>query len=142
MKANFYGSFTQSATCQVGFKHNEETGELQDVYKPIKDLLPMVNPVDFEITGWDISGHNLYEACKRAHVLEPTLIEQLKEDLQQIKPMKAALNPEFIASNQADRADNVFEGSNSEIIEKLREDIRNMKEKCDKVIVLWTANTE
>ena len=81
MKANFYGSFTQSATCQVGFKHNEETGELQDVYRPVKDLLPMVNPVDFEITGWDISGHNLYEACKRAHVLEPTLIELLKEDL-------------------------------------------------------------
>lgn len=74
-KANFYGSFTQSATAQVGFKYDEKTGSLHDVYKPIKDLLPMVNPVDFDITGWDISGLNLYESCKRARVLEPTLIE-------------------------------------------------------------------
>lgn len=72
----------------------------------------MVNPIDFEISGWDISGFNLYDACKRAHVLEPTLIEQLKEDLIKIKPLPAALNPDFIASNQADRADNVFEGNN------------------------------
>lgn len=80
----------------------------------------MVNPCDFDITGWDISGHDLYQACKRARVLEPTLIEQLKEELQQIKPLPAALNPEFIASNQADRADNVFEGTNEEIVAKLR----------------------
>jgi hypothetical protein len=32
-------------------------------------------------------------------VLEPHLIEQLKEDLQNIVPMKAVLNPDFIASN-------------------------------------------
>jgi myo-inositol-1-phosphate synthase len=59
----------------VGFKHNEETGELEDVYKPVKELLPMVSPIDFEITGWDISGKNMYEACRRARVLEPDLIE-------------------------------------------------------------------
>lgn len=51
---------------------------------PINELLPMVNPVDFEISGWDISKNNLYEACLRSHVLEPTLIEQLKDDLTKI----------------------------------------------------------
>ena len=99
MRANFYGSFTQSATTHCGFKHNKETGHLQDVFKPIKELLPMVNPVDFNISGWDISGANLYEAAKRSHVLEPTLIEQLKDDLSAITPLKAVLNPDFIASN-------------------------------------------
>jgi len=59
----------------------------------------MVSPVDFDISGWDISGHNLYEAAKRAHVLEPTLIEKLKNDLEIITPLKACLNPDFIASN-------------------------------------------
>ena len=48
---------------------------MKDVHKPIKDLLPMVNPVDFEIGGWDISNVNLYEAAKRSKVLEPTLVE-------------------------------------------------------------------
>lgn len=41
----------------------------------------MANPVDFEVSGWDINGSNLYEAALRSRVLEPTLIEQLREDL-------------------------------------------------------------
>jgi myo-inositol-1-phosphate synthase len=102
----------------------------------------MVDPCDFEITGWDISGCNLYEACKRARVLEPDLIHQLKEDLKKIKPMPAAFSGDFIASNQADRADNILKGSNQDIINKLRADIRSMKSKCDSVVLLWTANTE
>jgi myo-inositol-1-phosphate synthase len=111
-KANFFGSFTQSATTHVGFKHDEKTGELKDCFKPIKNLLPMVDPVNFDVCGWDISAQNLYEAANRAHVLEPSLIEQLKPDLEAMVPMKAVLNPDFIASNQADRADNVRLGTN------------------------------
>lgn len=56
--------------------------------------------------------------------------------------MPAAFSGDFIAANQADRADNVLKGTNQEIIEKIRSDIRQMKAKTDKVIVLWTANTE
>lgn len=65
----------------------------------MKDILPMVDPVDFEISGWDISGANLYEACKRSKVLEPDLIRQLKGQLETIVPLPAALNGDFIASN-------------------------------------------
>jgi myo-inositol-1-phosphate synthase len=55
MGANFLGSFTQSSTCHVGFKLDENTGHLEDVFQPIKELLPMVNPCDIVIGGWDIS---------------------------------------------------------------------------------------
>jgi len=102
----------------------------------------MVNPVDFDISGWDISGANLYEAAKRSHVLEPTLIEQLKDDLSAITPLPAVLNPDFIASNQADRADNVRTGTNQELIDMIRKDLQDAKARNDKVICLWTANTE
>ena len=108
VSANFYGSLTQSGTVHVGYEFDERTKVLHDKFIPVKDLLPMVNPCDFEISGWDISGLNLYEACKRAKVLEPDLISQLKEDLERIKPMPAAFMGEFIASNQADRADNIL----------------------------------
>ena len=36
----------------------------------------------------------------------------------------------------------MLRGTNQEIITKIREDIRIMKEKTEKVILLWTANTE
>jgi myo-inositol-1-phosphate synthase len=87
----------------------------------------MVDPVDFVITGWDISKTNLYDACKRSKVLEPDLIRQLKGELEAITPLPAALNGDFIASNQADRADNVVTGTNAEIVKKLRSDIQQMK---------------
>ena len=141
-KANFYGSFTQSATAHVGFKFDDTTGQLADVHKPIKELLPMANPIDFEVAGWDINGANLYEAAQRSRVLEPTLLEQLREDLEQITPLPAALNPDYIASNQADRSNNVMTGTNREQIDMIKSDIRDMKARTGKVVVLWTANTE
>ena len=64
-KPNFYGSFSQCATVRTGIKRTGE-GKIEDVYTAVKDILPQVNPVDFEVTGWDISQHNLYEAAKRA----------------------------------------------------------------------------
>jgi myo-inositol-1-phosphate synthase len=57
---NFYGSFTQCATAHVGYKFDQATNKLEDVHKPIKELMPMVNPCEFEISGWDISSANLF----------------------------------------------------------------------------------
>jgi myo-inositol-1-phosphate synthase len=138
---NYYGSFTQCATAKVGMRKLPKGG-IEDVYKPVKELLPTVNPADMEVTGWDISNSNLYDACKRAGVLEPDLVNKLEAELKQIVPLKAAFNPEFIAANQSDRVDNVIEGTNEEVIEHIREDIRKCKERNDRVIILWTANTE
>jgi myo-inositol-1-phosphate synthase len=48
----------------------------------------------------------------------------------------------YVASNQAERADNVFTGTNQQKIDKLRQDIRGFKQQVETVVVLWTANTE
>jgi myo-inositol-1-phosphate synthase len=141
--ANFYGSFTQSATAHIGFKVDSKTGALSDVYKPIHELLPMADPIDFEISGWDVSGQNLYEAARRAQVLEPTLLQQLRPELERITPLPAAVNREFIAGNQADRIDNVLTAeTDRELVDQLRAHLQDMKKRVDTVVVLWTGNTE
>ncbi len=66
----------------------------------------------------------------------------MKDELSAIKPMKAVYTQRYVASNQINRADNVFEGTNQQKIDKIRADIRDFKQKVDKVILLWTANTE
>jgi myo-inositol-1-phosphate synthase len=53
--------------------------------------------------------------------------------------------PDFIAANQADRADNVLPGGDKAAhLQQVRRDIRHFKAKhgLDSVVVLWTANTE
>ena len=63
----------------------------------------------------------------------------------EIKPLPSVYYPDFIASNQEARADNVIPGTNkAEHVEHLRKDIRNFREAhgLDQVVVVWTANTE
>ncbi|KAE9546114.1 hypothetical protein FO519_010674, partial [Halicephalobus sp. NKZ332] len=60
-------------------------------------------------------------------------------------PKPSIYYPDFIASNQEDRANNIIPGNSKwEHLEKIRKDIREFKEKhkLENVIVLWTANTE
>lgn len=65
--------------------------------------------------------------------------------MKQMKPLPGIYQDDFIAANQQDRADNAIVGkSKQELLEHIRKDIRDFKlnNKVDKVIVLWTANTE
>lgn len=138
VKANYFGSLTQASTTCLG---GSQKG---DIYVPLKDLLPTVDPNDLVVDGWDISSANLAQAMERAMVLDYNLQVQLKETMKTMVPRPAIYEKDFIAANQESRADNVLKGSKWEQVEALRIDIRDFKEKhgLDKVIVLWTANTE
>lgn len=148
VKPNYYGSVTQASTVKIGV--DKETGE--DVYVPFNSIVPMVNPNDLIVDGWDISGLPLDQAMKRAKVLDVTLQKQLYPYLENKKPLESIYYPDFIALNQSERANNVFNQVNGEVktdnkwadVEKIRKDIRDFKAKneLDKVIILWTANTE
>ena len=105
----------------------------------------MVNPNDFVVDGWDISGANLADAMKRAKVLDYNLQTQLIPLMEGLKPRKAIYDPDFIAANQSTRADNVLESRDKwALVSQIRDDIRQFKNDndLDRVIVLWTANTE
>eukprot|EP00057_Strongylocentrotus_purpuratus_P006851 XP_011661325.1 PREDICTED: inositol-3-phosphate synthase 1-A-like [Strongylocentrotus purpuratus] len=134
--ADYYGSLTQASTLNLG------SGPAGDLNIPFKDILPMVDPNDIVFDGWDISSFNLAEAMERAQVFDWSLQEQLRPHMATLKPRPSVYFPDFIAANQEDRADNVLTGTKSELVEKIRADIREFKQKVDKVIVLWTANTE
>lgn len=77
-------------------------------------------------------------------MLDYDLQRQLLDTLSEYQPLPSIYYPDFIASNQSDRANNVLQGTKQENLEQIRSDIRNFKESknLDKVIVLWTANTE
>lgn len=140
MKPNYFGSITQASTVCLGT--DRETG--QDIYTPLKSVVPMVDPSDIVWGGWDINNANLAEAMERAKVFDYDLQRQLIPYLKDIKPMPSIYDPDFIAANQQGRANNLVKGTKMEQLEHIRKDIREFKEKnkVDKVIVLWTANTE
>ncbi|XP_025087314.1 inositol-3-phosphate synthase 1-like [Pomacea canaliculata] len=136
--ANYYGSITQAATVCLGM------GPEGEVHVPLKSMLPMVQANDIVFDGWDISSTNLADAMERACVLDYGLQEQLRPYMQDLKPRPSIYCPDFIAANQKGRADNLLTGTKQEMMEKIRSDIRDFVKTSgvDKVIVLWTANTE
>ncbi|XP_033251579.1 inositol-3-phosphate synthase-like [Drosophila miranda] len=132
--ANWYGSITQASTVFIG---SDETGS--DVFVPMKELLPMVEPNDIVVDGWDISNLHLADAMVRAEVLDVALQDQLYEQMAKLKPRTSIYDPDFIAANQSDRANNLIKGTRQEQYEQIRRDIRDFKQRSG---VLWTANTE
>ncbi|KJE03613.1 myo-inositol-1-phosphate synthase [Cryptococcus gattii NT-10] len=138
---NYIGSVVRASTVRLGT--DPETGK--DVFVPISDMLPMVHPNDFVIGGWDISSLSMDKAMLRAKVLEWDLQRQLIPLMEDIKPLPSIYYPDFIAANQADRADNLIPGDDKKAhLEHIRADIRRFKadNHLDSVVVLWTANTE
>jgi len=135
---DYVGSMTQSSTVRLGSCAGK------DVYVPFSSLLPMVHPNDLVITGWDISSMNLGDAMARAEVMDVDLQTKLYPYMKDLVPMPSIYFPDFIAANQSDRADNVLTGTKREQMDTIRANIRDFKarERLDKVIVLWTANTE
>lgn len=141
VEANYFGSVTQSSTVFVGSSLEE------DFFQPMRELVPMVDPNNLFIDGWDISASNLGDAMRRAKVLDVNLQKQLYPLMKDIKPRRALFDLNFVAANQAERADNVLDNAKLtkwQQVHQIKADIEEFKrtKQLDKVIVLWTANTE
>lgn len=77
-------------------------------------------------------------------MLDFELQRQLVPYMKDLEPLPGIYDPDFIAANQDTRATNLIKGSRQEQMETVRGHIRSFKaeKQVDKVIVLWTANTE
>lgn len=103
---NYYGSITQCSTFKVGNFGKKE------IFQPMNKVLPMVDPNDLIIGGWDISEANLYESMKRAQVMDWDLIQQLEPYCKKLVPWPAVYYEDFIAGNQKSRANHILQGNN------------------------------
>ncbi|KAI0564074.1 myo-inositol 1-phosphate synthase [Gracilaria domingensis] len=139
-RPNYFGSVLLSSTVRIG---HDQKGH--DVYIPMNSVLPMLDPKDIVIGGWDINDANLADAMQRAEVLDYDLQRQLIPELEQLVPLPSIYYPDFIAANQSDRANNTISGNDKNAhLEHIRKDIREFKRVngIERVIVVWTANTE
>jgi myo-inositol-1-phosphate synthase len=138
-KPDYYGSVTQATTVNLGI-----TPKGDSVYVPFKNMLPMVEPNDLVVGGWDISSMNLGDCLERAKVLDVDLRKKLHPMMKDMVPLPSIYSPDFIAANQESRADNLIPGTKSDQLKQIRQDIKDFKaaNNLDTVVVLWTANTE
>ena len=129
------GSMTQYDKIRVGRGADKK-------YLHYKDIVPLADLNDIVFGAWDVYPVNAYESACNAQVLQPKDIEPVKDELVNIKPLKAAFD-----KNYAKRLDgnNVKDCKDRwDMAQQIREDIRNFKKETgvDRVVVLWAASTE
>jgi len=129
------GSLTQMGTVRLG-KRTEGRSPL------IKDFIPLASLGDVVFGGWDIFEDNSYEAAKTAGVLEEGLLNQIRPELEAIKPMPAVFDRRYVKRLDGP---NVKKGKNKkELADQLRDDMRRFKEanRCDRLVMIWCGSTE
>ncbi|MBS1793492.1 MAG: inositol-3-phosphate synthase [Acidobacteria bacterium] len=129
------GSLTQMGTIRLG-KRTEHRSPL------IKDFVPLASLDDVVFGAWDIFTDSAYEAALHAGVLEKGLVEELREQLDSLKPMPAVFSHNYVKRLNGT---NIKEGANKmELAEQLMADIAKFKadKGCDRLVIVWAASTE
>jgi myo-inositol-1-phosphate synthase len=129
------GSLTQMGTIRLG-KRTENRVPL------VRDFVKLAKLEDLVFGAWDIFEEDGYEAALHSGVLERDLVNQLKPQLQAVKPMKAVFDQQYVKRLNGTH---VKKASNKlELAEQLMDDIREFKRshECDRVVMIWCASTE
>ncbi|MBR3481144.1 MAG: inositol-3-phosphate synthase [Prevotella sp.] len=151
------GSMTQYDRVRVKDNNCETIKDKR--YLHYSEIVPLAKLNDLVFGCWDVYPQNAYQAAVYAQVLRKEDIDQVREELEQIVPMKAAFDKDYakrldgtnvknsnLTPNPSPKERGVVTSipTRWEMVEMLREDIRRFKteKKCDRVVVLWAASTE
>src|SRR5437879_2585630 len=129
------GSLTQLSTVRLG-KRSEGRAPF------IRDFVPLAKLDDLEFAGWDIYEDTAYEAARNAAVLDPALLEKVREPLERIRPMEAVFDQEYV---RRIKGPNVKEArTRMDKAEMLMDDIRQFQDRTgvSRTVMIWCGSTE
>ena len=129
------GSMTKYDKMRVGKGADKQ-------YLHYADIVPMASLDDIVFGTWDVYPQNAFQSAMYAEVLKEKDILPVKDELEQVVPMKAAFDKNFAKRLDGDNVKDCK--TRWEMVEALRQDIRQFKAEhdCARIVVLWAASTE
>jgi len=129
------GSLTQMGTIRLGKRTEKKEPK-------IKDFVPLAKLEDLVFGGWDVYEDNVYEAALNARVLDANLLRDVREELQAIKPMRAAFDRNYVKNLDGKYVKDI--DNRYELALAVMEDIKNFKAEnnCDRIVLVWCGSTE
>ena len=129
------GALTQMGNIRLG-KRTENR------YPLIKDFVPLAPLQDVVFGGWDVYSDNVYEAAMNAKVLEASLLNAIKPELEAIKPMKAVFDKSYVKNLDGTHIKQA--STKWDLANEVINDIENFKAAhgCDRVVIVWCGSTE
>ena len=129
------GSLTQMGTIRLG-KRTENRVPM------IKNFVPLAELDDIRFLAWDIFEDSAYESALKCGVLHESLVNQLRPELEALRPQKAVFNKRYVKNLDGHHTK---EGANKyELAQQLIEDIREFRETSgvERLVMIWCASTE
>jgi myo-inositol-1-phosphate synthase len=129
------GSLTQMGTLRLGKRTERRSPKIADV-------LPIARLDDVVFGGWDLFDDNCYDAARTAGVLESSLLEQIKPELEALTPWPAVFDRKYVKRLDGP---NVKQGKNKlDLAEQVIADIRRFKSdhSLDRLVMVWCGSTE
>lgn len=129
------GSLTQMGTIRLGRRDQKR-------FPLIKDVVPLADLNDMVFAAWDIFEDDAYEVAKKAGVLSRQDIDPIKNELKNIKPMKAVFDKEYV--KKLDGPNKKSARNKFELAQMLIKDIEDFKKKnkINRAVTIWCASTE
>lgn len=129
------GSMTQYDKIRVGKGDKKQ-------YLHYKDIVPMASLDDVVFGCWDCYPQNAYQQAVYGEVLKAKDIEPVRNELEQIVPMKACFDKNYAKRIDGDNVKDCK--TRWEMVEALKKDIQDFKARTsvDRVVVAWAASTE
>jgi len=129
------GALTQMGTIRLGKRTDGRT-------PLIKDFVPLAGLDDIVFGGWDIFDDDCYSAATTAGVLDSRLLDQIKPEMESIRPWKAVFDRQYVKRLDGP---NVKQGkSKRDLAEQVRADIHKFKSDhgIDRLVMIWCGSTE
>ena len=129
------GSMTQYDKIRVGKGADKQ-------YLSYSEIVPLAKLDDIVFGAWDVYPANAFQSAMYAQVLQEKDILPVKDELQQIVPVKAAFDKNFAKRLDGDNVKQC--ATRWDMVEQIREDIRQFKAEnnCSRIVVAWAASTE
>jgi len=129
------GSLTQMGTIRIG-KRTENN------LQKIKDFVPLADLNDLVFGGWDVYEDNVFEAALKARVLDANLLLDVREELEAIKPMRAAFDKNYVKNLDGTFVKEI--DNKWDLAQAVITDIEHFKavNDCSRLVVVWCGSTE
>jgi myo-inositol-1-phosphate synthase len=129
------GSLTQMGTVRLGKRTEGRSPRIDEV-------VPLAPLEDLVFGGWDIFEEDCYAAARTAGVIEPSLLDKVRSELEQIKPWPAVFDQRYVKRLDGP---NVKKGKTKrDLAEQVMDDIRRFNEEngLDRLVMVWCGSTE
>src|SRR6187401_1611760 len=129
------GSLTQMGTVRLGKRTEGRSPK-------ISEIVPLATLDDLVFGAWDIFEDDCYAAARTAGVIEPSLLDSVRPELEQIRPWPAVFDQRYVKRLDGP---NVKKGKNKrDLAEQVMEDIRQFKKNndLDRLVMVWCGSTE